>query len=265
MVMKHYVIHHPKLIERREFLESQLVRFSITDVQWVTHFNADDPFIHWVKQFTDSPLALGHVSCNIKHFWCLADMVKNKIKEAIILEDDVVFHNNFDKIVISEDYFLRLGIGVNFHIKPGCHPVPYNNGGGTEAQYVTLSFANEMLKDLSFIHSIDTVYFAHLIHRRVPLMCIPICHQTSILVTNSSVTGGGDNLPNWVDVIKNWKNYKKFSWEQLLQEYEKRLVVVDYFHKNFGKIININNAEFIRTITLGLKNETTLCMRNTFH
>jgi GR25 family glycosyltransferase involved in LPS biosynthesis len=251
--MKYYVIHHPKLTDRREFLESQFIRFDIKDVQWVTHLNADDLFIHWIKQFTDSPLPTGHISCNIKHFWVLADMVKNQIQEAIILEDDVVFHNDFGKLVISEDYFLRLGIGVNFHMKPGLHLIPYNNGGGTEAQYVTISFAREMLKDISFVHSIDTIYFAHLIHRRVPTMCIPICHQTSIFESTSSTGSLTERNMNWLDVIKNWKSIKKFCWDELLQEYEKRLVVEDYFHKNFGKTIKIVNPEFIRTMHHYLK------------
>jgi GR25 family glycosyltransferase involved in LPS biosynthesis len=247
--MKYYVIHYPKLTDRREFLETQLVRFNITDVNWVTHLNIDDLFIHWVIQFTGSPLSPGYMSCSIKHFWCLADMIKNNIEEAIILEDDVVFHNDFDKLVIpkSENYFLRLGIGVNFHVKPGLQLVGYGNGGGTEAQYVTLQFAKNMLKDLSFVHTIDTIYFAHLLHIGKPTMSIPICHQTSILTANSSITGS-HTLYNWKDVIKSWKTIKKYSWDELLQEYNNHTKVEEYFEKNFGKKISISNSEYIHFI-----------------
>jgi len=45
------------------------------------------------KEYTKSD-----IGCLLSHMWCLKDIIDKGYKNAIILEDDIVFHKNFDKM-----------------------------------------------------------------------------------------------------------------------------------------------------------------------
>ena len=75
-----------------------------------------------------------------------------------------------------------------------------------------------------------------------PMVCIPICHQTSLLDGASSCAG---TMPNWIDYIRSWSSIKKYKWSDLLAEYKKVQNVEDEFERNFGVRIKLTNIEFI--------------------
>jgi hypothetical protein len=58
-------------------------------------------------------LSKGEIGCTLSHLWCLNKIIKNKQKNAIIFEDDIIFHRNFKKLftkVYNPDIdFLMLG------------------------------------------------------------------------------------------------------------------------------------------------------------
>ena len=59
-------------------------------------------------------MTVGEVGCYMSHMWCLQDIMKNKYKNAIILEDDIVAHKQletlYENIVAKKDWdFLVLG------------------------------------------------------------------------------------------------------------------------------------------------------------
>ena len=62
---------------------------------------------------TNKPLSKGEIGCTLSHLWCLNQIIKNKQKNAIIFEDDIIFHKNFKKLftkVYNPDIdFLMLG------------------------------------------------------------------------------------------------------------------------------------------------------------
>jgi hypothetical protein len=246
--MKHFVVHWPKLADRKEFLKGQLAQHGITDVEWVedTPGNADGPFIKWLHQRTKATMAPGFLACSAKHYWILNEMVRRNIPKAIILEDDAVLHESYGRMKIPEDLdFVKLGMGVNWYMNPGPDPISIGNFGCSEAQYVTLKFAKELVQNLNFGHCADIVYWAHLLHTGRPLVCIPVCHQTSLLEGSSSTGGEHPGAPSLGRFIQLWPELPKFSWPDLMAEYQERATVEAEFEANFGKKLDITNAEYI--------------------
>lgn len=246
--MKHFVVHDPKLVQRREFLEKHLQDRGVTDVEWVTDLNSDSKFIKWLHQRTDTPMAPGYLSCSVKHYSILYQMVTRGIQEAVILEDDVVLHQDYAKFTpIFGLKFIKLGIGVNWSLSPSLTPVQTPNFGCSEAQYITLDMAEYILENLHFGHCVDIVYWAILNFVRHPLVTIPLAHQTSIL-EGASTTGQSDSKKEMPlgNYIQGWSTFEKFKWVELLNEFESISKVEDEFERNFGKRIQLVNAEYIK-------------------
>jgi hypothetical protein len=246
--MKHFVVHDPRLVHRREFLEKHLQDRGVTDVEWITGFNSDSKLVKWLHQRTQTPMALGYLSCTVKHYIILSEMVRQNIPEAVIFEDDVVLHKNYSQFVpIPGLKFIKLGIGVNWSLNPGLNPVQTPNYGCSEAQYVTLDFAHEFLNNLNFGHCVDIVYWAYLHHIRHPLVTVPLAHQTSIL-EGSGTTGQSDSKKEMSlrDFIGGWGTLPKLTWSGLMSEYDRIHMVEDDFVKNFGKRLEIVNADYIK-------------------
>jgi len=246
--MKHFVVHDPKLVHRREFLEKHLEERGVTDVEWVTGFNSDSKLVKWLHQRTQTPMALGYLSCTVKHYIVLSEIVRQNIYEAVILEDDVVLHKDYSQFVPPVGAkFIKLGIGVNWHLNPGLTPVQTPNYGCSEAQYVTRDMAQYILNNLNFGHCVDIVYWAILNHTKHPLVTVPLAHQTSIL-EGSGTTGQSDSKKEMSlrDFIGGWGTLPKLTWTDLMSEYDRIHRVEDEFVNNFGKRLEIVNAEYIR-------------------
>lgn len=245
--MKYFVVHDPRLTERRVFLEKHFADRGVTDAEWVTDLNSDSKFIKWLHQRTQTPMALGYLSCSAKHYSILYDMVVRNIQEAIILEDDVVLHKDFTKFApLPGLQFVKLGIGVNWSLAPGLNPVHTPNFGCSEAQYITLDTAKHIVDNLNFGHCVDIVYWATLYHLRHPLVTVPLTHQTSILEGSSS-TGKSDSTKEMTlsEFIQKWPELPKMKWSDIILEFNSVVKVEDAFEKNFGKRINIVNADYI--------------------
>jgi len=246
--MKHFVVHDPKLVHRREFLEKHLQDRGVQDVEWVTDLNSDSKLVKWLHQRTQTPMALGYLSCTAKHYWILSEMVRRELPEAVIFEDDVVLHKDYSQFVpLVGAKFIKLGIGVNWSLNPSLTPVQTPNYGCSEAQYVTLDFARELLNNLNFGHCVDIVYWAFLNNMRHPLVTVPLAHQTSIL-EGSGTTGQSDSKKEMSlrDFIGGWMTLPKLTWSDMMKEYESMSKIEEQFEINFGKKINIVNAEYIR-------------------
>jgi hypothetical protein len=175
-------------------------------------------------------------------------MVTRGIQEAVILEDDVVLHQDYAKFTpIFGLKFIKLGIGVNWSLSPSLTPVQTPNFGCSEAQYITLDMAEYILENLHFGHCVDIVYWAILNFVRHPLVTIPLAHQTSIL-EGASTTGQSDSKKEMPlgNYIQGWSTFEKFKWVELLKEFESISKVEDEFERNFGKRIQVVNAEYIK-------------------
>jgi hypothetical protein len=175
-------------------------------------------------------------------------MVTRNIQEAVIFEDDVVLHEDYGKFKpISGLQFIKLGVGVNWPLNPGLTPLQTPNFGCSEAQYVTLDMAKYILDNLHFGHCVDIVYWVTLVFVRHPLVTVPLAHQTSIL-EGASTTGQSDSKKEipLAKYIQEWGSFPKIKWTDILAEFDKISSVEDEFEKNFGKRIQIVNAEYIK-------------------
>lgn len=212
--MKYYVIHYTKNTHRRARLEAQLD----TEAEWVEAYDREDPIIEKIKIVTRSPLSLKDISCSLKHFLAMKKMVDDNISEAVILEDDVVFLPEFKEVrPFHASGLLRLGLGVGVaepHRPPPSSTRVYitDNPGGSEATWITKQFAEEMIKNISFDNTIDMIQYAVLMNSfNERMRCMNTCFQTSL-----DARTPGRPATEWKIFCKNFKNFKRFNFEELM-------------------------------------------------
>lgn len=178
--MKYYVVHNPALTERKEKLEAQFKKFGIVDCEWVTTFPAED--MEHVKEFTNSPMTLGYISCSMKHYDAFQRLVDSDEKEAIIFEDDVILTEIFDERYIPKIFpyvSLNMGPPGNQIKEPSRTSGFKNNNGGAEAYYVKKMFAREFLEHINLLRTMDmeTYWFWVQNTGSVYIPWIPMCYQ----------------------------------------------------------------------------------------
>lgn len=213
--MKTFVIHYPKLVERKARLVREFERLGM-EVEWVEHWNKEDPFIQRIKEATKSPLGLGHLSAFVKRLWCYQKMVDEDIDKAFIFEDDVVFSPEFETLKIPKGFdYLRLGIGISENVKFDNQNVyVINNPGGGEASWVSKRFASFFLDNLKFNYSHDLIEAASLGYTgdHTNLRGIPVCSQYGF---ESSCEGSDGNDRDWIIFYKMYDQLEKYKWSDL--------------------------------------------------
>jgi GR25 family glycosyltransferase involved in LPS biosynthesis len=246
--MKTYIIHYSKG-DGREDLESML-----PGAHFITQYDREDTFCSWLKYITNSKLCMSYISCNIKHFEALKDMVDNNIKEAFIFEDDVVLIEDWESkfMEIKMKYFENVD-----YIKMGClqvastisienAPLMIGNNGGTEGQYVTLKFANELLDKINMDNTIDHVHHG-LLGKNIP--CIPVCAQTSIIARGDMNGHQTETLPEWTEYVRTYHQRSLFKYDILLKYFEiftkRKLQVEELFFKKYNKRVDIKHIAYI--------------------
>ena len=244
--MKKYVVHYTKG-SGREYLES-----IIPDAQFITQFDKEDPFVSWVKTYTQTSVCMPYLSCNIKHIEAMKHMIDNDIKEAFIFEDDVVFIDdwknkfmNCKNAYFKDADFIKLG---NLHeLSFNQAPLMVGNNGGSEGQYVTLKFAKELLNKINMEMGIDIMYHGLLGGENIP--CIPVCAQTSIITRGDMDMLQMETLPEWRQYIHTYHRRSLFKYEDLLKEYEqfkvRKAKLEDLFAARYNKRVEIKRVEYV--------------------
>ena len=219
--MKFYVIHYTKNTDRRVQLEKQLKDFDIVDVEWITEYDKEDPIIEKIKNITNSPLSPAMISCNLKHYTAMEKMVREDIPEAVILEDDVVFLEEFRSAqMYHPSGLLRLCLGVGVleaKIPPASPTQVYQvaNSGGSEATWLTQQFAMVAIKNVNFDNTIDMIQFSilkHFFNEKLRLMVT--AYQTSIMVPSTGEKHDG----SWLEYCENFPKYKRWSLADLKEK-----------------------------------------------
>lgn len=134
LIDKIYVCHYTKLVERVDILNTELSKYSL-EVDWITQYDKEDINIQETKSKMiniDKPLGLGGIhdqrnlrmselSLILKHNHAFEDIIKNNYKYALILEDDVVFSDNFvnkfNKMISFDNDFDLIWIGTCCDLK----------------------------------------------------------------------------------------------------------------------------------------------------
>ena len=122
-MIKIFVLHYKKLVERKQFLLKQFEKHNITNFEFIETYDVNDGDIteNELKLF-ESDVTHGMKSLILKHIRVYKE-ISQKYDYALILEDDVIFNENFTELLnnyitqLSVDYdMLFIGNGCNFHI-----------------------------------------------------------------------------------------------------------------------------------------------------
>lgn len=203
--MRYFVVHHPVLTERKKSLVKQFEEFGIEDPEWVTSFPPEEAMK--IKEYTGTPIPLGYVSCNMKHYSILKKMVAEDIPEAVIFEDDVVFTKRFDPSKIPRQFpYVKLEIHSELMDFMDVLPDAYatENNGGICAYYVRKEFAEVFIRNINLRHAMDLEIQNVLFHKfeMYDIVACPMCYQ----VHTESVINTREGLP------EKWKTYVLTKW-----------------------------------------------------
>jgi GR25 family glycosyltransferase involved in LPS biosynthesis len=146
--MKIFVIHYTKLTERKPHIIRQFEKYNITNYEFVEVFDRENLTDAEINLFIEGKNK-SNISLYMKHFHTYKEIAE-KYDNALILEDDVIFSDNFmDSLSkyltqLPEDYdMLFIGDGCNFHIEShrlhpeiyiyerGVHPADWGGNGAT--------------------------------------------------------------------------------------------------------------------------------------
>ena len=256
--MKFYVLHYSKGDTRKKELLEREPR--LNDATWITDYDREEFICDFFQQYTKSPLCKSYMSLQLKHFFALKDMIDNDIKEAIIFEDDVVFRKGW-----FEDFkAVTIPDGVDYISLGNFKSIPYNkklvqylNNGGTEATWVTQKYAKGFLENCTFVTGLDTSAYGYLSSINKPLLYFPVCNQTSLL----EQTGFDEHqqvkpLPDWRQVVSQYKRFPLFNFFQCLEEFHKielkKKKLDKKFKEVYGAELDIRNFEYITTNEFGI-------------
>jgi hypothetical protein len=254
-----FVLHCPKLNpERKEFLEKHLQeRVPIRDVRWCEDYNHDHLFVEWLRHTQKLPYGHKITSGLVKFLDIFKTMVDEDISSSIILNDDAMFHRDwlriFDSITLPESLlFVNLGTALFIpDLVPQmekCYVI--HNNGGCEGVYVTKQFAKLFLENLNMNYTIDIMFHGFLMSIGHPLLCIPVCYQTSIIEKNTSLDHDSrTDGPHWQKFVQGYGQTTKLDYFELLKDFEKYTEVKERKEKQildlYGKRVNLRNIDFV--------------------
>jgi len=155
---KIYIINLEKNLIRRNYILTIMKKYGISFQLVLVKKIKKEDYIYYCNY--NNNISIGELGCGISHLWCLKDIIKNKYRNSIIFEDDIIFHKNFEAkffdIIQKQSYdFLLLG-ACDFHFSE----INYKNVNenlyrpnlnfekvyGAHAIYYSLQAANYMLQ-----------------------------------------------------------------------------------------------------------------------
>lgn len=249
--------HCPKLNpDRKIFLSQHLEeRVPIKDVRWIEDYNHEDTFVWWFNHYLKLPYGMKLTSHTVKTVMAFKMMVDENIESAFIVEDDAVFMKNWQSIFeslpeVDPECLLNIGNSGLYDMKPEHGKIfVIGNNAGCEVMWCSLTFAKHIMNNLNVNQITDIVVHAHVFSIQKPLLCVPLCHQTSGLERASSLEHESRKTENWIDFLKNYEKSPKIDFEQILRDFEpfkeRKEKLENKFFELFGKRIDIKDYEYI--------------------
>ena len=195
IVKKIYVINLIEDIQKRNYIIILMKKYKINFTFVIVERISSD--LH--KQICKSSLiSKGELGCCLSHLWCLYQIIKNNYENAIIFEDDIIFHKNFIQrflnIYNNKLDFLLLGAHdfcfskFNYkNIKNNLY-TPHKNSislYGAHANYYSLKGAKRMFSirtsEISFFDKEYMLMFNH--YKDTSFICYP-----NLVVSNISAS-----------------------------------------------------------------------------
>lgn len=87
-----FVINLIHEVEKRNYIITLLKKYGINFTLVIVDFISNDIYNELSNKMQISKSELG---CCVSHLWCLNQIIKNKLKNAIIFEDDIILHKDF--------------------------------------------------------------------------------------------------------------------------------------------------------------------------
>ena len=205
---KLYVLHCPVACgHRRAVLEEHLEERGFTDVEWITDYTADHPYVKWLHKRLGGTTSLTHISGLVKGLEMFRKVVHDKGPDKWFWkgDDDVVFIKSWNVPLPDELMYVNMSVGVNFHVLPDAKPQYIGNNGGAEVFCFTREFAQLILDNVDTRQSGDVVIHGLLRRMGHPLVCIPVAQQTSLLEPSSSSLNFDEKLPQWIPFVHEFK------------------------------------------------------------
>jgi GR25 family glycosyltransferase involved in LPS biosynthesis len=120
--MKVFVMHYTKLTNRKKHILCQFHKYNITNYEFIEVFDQEVLTEAEINLFIENQKK-SKISLFMKHFHTYKEIAQ-KYDNALILEDDVIFSENFMEVLskyltqLPEDYdMLFIGDGCNLHIQ----------------------------------------------------------------------------------------------------------------------------------------------------
>lgn len=245
-----YVINMIKDVVKRNYIITIMKKYNINfTIVLVKKVSTQKYNSMCEKQDTSRNISKGELGCCLSHMWCLYDIIKNKFENAIIFEDDILFHKDFiteflhvyNSVKLD---FLLLG-AHDYHFESDNHnnvlknqnlysPTQTSNLYGAHANYYSLKAAKIMFNiRSSLITFFDKEYnlmFEHF--KNTSFVCYP-----NLVVTNVSMSS--------------LKHEKKFFSNEEEEYYKKCFVQFDFslYHFIYLNIISENLLPICREDT----------------
>jgi len=197
---KIYVINLEKNIIRKKYILTIMKKFGISFILVIVNKIKNNHYQEYCKYKKN--ISISELGCGLSHLWCLNNIVKNKYKNAIIFEDDIIFHKNYEpkffNIIEKQHYdFLLLG-ACDFHFSDINYknitenmyrPHPnYNKVYGAHAIYYSLSGASYMLenklKKFAFFDYNFNKIFSHF--KNTAFICYPNLVVTELTTSDNN-------------------------------------------------------------------------------
>jgi GR25 family glycosyltransferase involved in LPS biosynthesis len=126
---KIYVINLEKNVIRKKYILKVMKKYGISfKLIIVKKINKKD--YNYYNNYNTN-ISISELGCGLSHLWCLKDIIRNKYKNAIIFEDDIIFHKNFEAKffnIIQRQYYDFLLLGAcDYHFSEINHKNIHNN------------------------------------------------------------------------------------------------------------------------------------------
>jgi GR25 family glycosyltransferase involved in LPS biosynthesis len=253
-VNKIYVINLFEDITKRNYIKLLMKKYNIN----YTLVIVNNVTLNTYKKICgDTNLSVGELGCCLSHLWCLYSIIKNKYKNAIIFEDDIILHKqfiqNFLQIYNDNHDFLLLGSHdynfsklnylnvVNNLYKPNINNIIY----GAHANYYSLKGAiamfNIRISDINFFDSEYMLMFENF--KDTSYICYPnlvIADITCSKLNHSHEILSKTELNYYARCFKNI-NFKDYNLIYL------NLLNKEILHKEVPKFLAQNYETYITT------------------
>ena len=233
---KIYVINLKKNVLRRNYITRLLKRYKINYDFVIVDQITNEIYETYVQ---NKSITKSEFGCLISHLWCLNDIIKNQYKNAIIFEDDIIFHKQFiplfKKIYNPTHDLLILGAcdfsfsNYNYkNVNNGLYTIDSNSKKvyGAHANYYSLKGAEKMfnLKTTSEVSFFDKDYLQMFdFFNESAFICYPN------LVVSDISTSNLEHIYSFGSVAE--KNYyKKCFIDFAFQDYH--FIYLDIIEKN---------------------------------